>query len=379
MKKFREILGNFRKETKANGCLMCDLFNKFGNPILTMPDEFEKACDYILEHCNELVLDRHYKDSLFDLNNLTTTLSDALTIAGENPAKYLPSVWSKDTFIHTIFNQVHLGMCVIDSEIRERAEVGYILEQNKVEIGVSGYSEKLGKSLPNYITKFDDYIFVINPIKGYIERSAKRYAGELRKVDGKVYVSDIKIATEDNFGGLAYSNVLFEKQMYDAKLSEKEKAKAEGKNIKDTDWMTSALGTLRGSNKYIRCHTFICLMVYGYEQVRLAMTEANSCYTIDHINSKHSDNRIDNLALVSRKANNQKKGTDLKIFDYFLYFNDLPQIEVAKEEIVGNKVEIKTVSTVSENKVDYFTKTATQDDILALLRSKGLCPMRVML
>ena len=120
-------------------------------------------------------------------------------------------------------------------------------------------------------------------------------------------------------------------------------------------------------------------MVYGYEQVRLAMTEANSCYTIDHINSKHSDNRIDNLALVSRKANNQKKGTDLKIFDYFLYFNDLPQIEVAKEEIVGNKVVIKTVSTVSENKVDYFTKTATQDDILALLRSKGLCPMRVML
>ena len=168
MKKFREILGNFRKETKANGCLMCDLFNKFGNPILTMPDEFEKACDYILEHCNELVLDWRYKDKLFDLNNLTTTLSDALTIAGENPARYLPSVWSKDTFIHTIFNQVHLGMCIIDSEIRERAEVGYILEQNKVEIGVSGYSKKLGKDLPYYITKFDDYIFVINPIKGYI-------------------------------------------------------------------------------------------------------------------------------------------------------------------------------------------------------------------
>ena len=49
----------------------------------------------------------------------------------------------------------------------------------------------LGINFSNYITKFDDYIFVINPIKGYIERSAKRYAGELRKVDGKVYVSDM--------------------------------------------------------------------------------------------------------------------------------------------------------------------------------------------
>ena len=82
-------------------------------------------------------------------------------------------------------------------------------------------------------------------------------------------------------------------------------------------------------------------MVYGLEPMLPALMNSNSIFSVDHISGEHSDNRIENLRIVSNNDNNSKKGKtdfDSFIFDWGLFYLGLPQ---PKEEEQVQEVEEK--------------------------------------
>ena len=57
--------------------------------------------------------------------------------------------------------------------------------------------------------------------------------------------------------------------------------------------------------------------------------DSNSIFTIDHIDGTHNNNRISNLQLLTRKANDQKKFyPNAFYFNYFDYWEN--QVKQAK-------------------------------------------------
>ena len=336
-KKFIEVYHSFRRFFRDSCSAIFSLLCKHNKNQSLLPTSVEKVACGLMASARIGSDNIEYGDSYIGVNKALGVLDGALTIAGENPTRYLPTVW-KGSLEEDILTHTYWAVTCLHPMFRKRAEVGFILEKNKVTIGKSGYSEKLQRDLPFYMTIFGSRIFFIDPIRGIVYKSKEsRFSDEFgfTKRGSEVYYNGWKIAEETD-GGVDVK-IDFEVDMTDLKKSEKEELIAQGFDIKYTEWLTTHLGYLGDSNTYIRAHTFILLMVYGFSGgVCFTLMERNSVMTCDHQNAKHNDNRIDNLALVTRTANNKKKDTNLKIFDYGLYFMGLEQ----KEEKVLSAEEI---------------------------------------
>lgn len=266
----------------------------------------------------------------------------------------LPKVW-KGSYEGNLFEYSYLGLIFLKEEVRARFEKAYEVWRNSCSYG-ERVNERTGfKYGVWYFTSFDSYFFAINPMKGLVLRSMERAYKDISRLHiveqgDCVWVEDIK-------SGLRLASINKETLRInpthpmdevgsDLKKSEKEKRIAEGKKQKQTRWLSVNLGKYNGSNSYMRVHSLICLLVYGLEIMAPAIMEANSIFTVDHIDGVHDNNCLENLQLVSRKNNNNKKGSSLTIFDYFCYFNNLPQPKTNEEKISEEKSEKTTFSPI---------------------------------
>lgn len=368
-KRFIEVYHSFRKFFKDSCCAILSILYKHNKKQSLLPTYTENIAGNLMAAARIGNKEIEYGNGYINVNEALGLLDSGLTIAGENPDKYLPKVW-KGSVEEEILSNTYWALTCIDDMYRKRAEVGFILDRNKVEIGKSGYSEKLQRDLPFYMTIFDKRIFFIDPIRGIVYKSKENrfsdYIG-FSKRGSEVYYNGWKIAEEVK-GGVDVK-IDFEVDMKDLKKSEKEELWAQGFDIKNTEWLTTHLGYLGGSNTYIRSHTFILLMVYGFTGgVCYSLMERHSIMTCDHITpNSYSDNRIDNLALVTRTANNQKKDTNLKIFDYGMYFMGLEQPE-EKEKVVNrqlSKEEMRKETEEALAELELLHKNMTAEDYAA--------------
>lgn len=76
-------------------------------------------------------------------------------------------------------------------------------------------------------------------------------------------------------------------------------------------------------------------MVYGLECVKYTLMEGNSILTIDHWNGVHYDNKIDNLQILTRKANYDKeRGKAPYCYDFSdLWLVRVPRARARQEEL----------------------------------------------
>lgn len=367
-KTFSNIQWGFKKFFRNSCCAILSILYKHNKKQSLLPTYTENIAGNLMAAARIGNKDIEYGNGYINVNQALGLLDSGLTLAGENPDKYLPKVW-KGSVEEEILSNTYWALTCIDDMYRKRAEVGFILDRNKVEIGKSGYSEKLKRDLPFYMTIFGNRIFFIDPIRGIVYKSKENrfsdYIG-FSKRGSEVYYNGWKIAEEVK-GGVDVK-IDFDVDMKDLKKSEKEELWAQGFDIKNTEWLTTHLGYLGGSNTYIRSHTFIMLMVYGFTGgVCYSLMERHSIMTTDHQNSKHNDNRIDNLALVTRTANNQKKDTNLKIFDYGMYFMGLEQpeekVKVVNRQLSKEEMRKETEEALAE--LELLHKNMTAEDYAA--------------
>lgn len=232
----------------------------------------------------------------------------------------------KNDYFYNSLNYAFYALTILDKKIQDRYEVVYRLNQNKVAWGCAGYSEKLKCNLPFYFTYLDKILVCVDAIRGRIETiQFEEKIEEVKIENGFLYVNGeetIKMVKETY---LVFLKPLEERQR-DYRQAERAAKRAKGAKVKETNWETIYLGKLRGSNKNLKSHLVIALMVYGIEVVKYAVMEGHSWMTVDHINAEHNDNRVDNLALLTRKNNNSKGDSqdDTHYFDYFLYLSGCP-------------------------------------------------------
>lgn len=340
MDKFKEIREKY-KALFLEDCVCCGIERKYGNPDYTFPSDLFYMLSYTVDSARDFILK---KDDMICTGLYGVTVKDAMTTinqglgeAGEKPAEFLPKVW-EGSFEKELLDTAFWALTFMDEKVRHRARVAWYLDENKVAFGLSGYSEKYKMFISNYFTIFDDYVFYINPIQGKVYRSKDRVYDSpfLRKEGKKLYKGKTLIAEEDDYGVLTFYIEKQEKAK-DFKEKEKEKKRAAGKKVKNTEWLTTNLGHMFGHNCNIRSHTFIVLMVMGFDKCKFSCMENNSILSIDHTIPQHNCNKLDNLALTSRSKNNSKKAKIISIFDYFLYFMGMDQVEVQVEEVSEEK------------------------------------------
>ena len=243
--------------------------------------------------------------------------------SAEDAAKGLPDDWYGDYALPKIMDVGFYSMCILDDKIGKRFEVGYTLHQNRHTVGVAGYSEKLGRHLPYYVTYLHRKLVFIDPISGQIDTVgfSKGIESIEIKSDSVVVNGDVVVEVVD--GEVKWYKEVDEVQR-DFKEAEREVKRQSGKKVKETPWQTIALGPLVGEKtpRTIRAHSLVALMVFGISCMRWGLMECNSLMTVDHINAEHSCNKIDNLALLTRQNNDSKGSTqdDTYYFDYFTYF-----------------------------------------------------------
>lgn len=261
-----------------------------------------------------------------EINPAISRISSTLSFKSEAEVnKRLPSKYGiEDDIFFNKLNYSFFSLLFLDSKIEKRFEIGFILDKNKISAGIAGYSEKLGKELPFYFTYFDDKVLFINPIQGRVMSFSK----SKESIMGLTYNgSEVVVVGQENkkIARVSGSEVEFLEEVVaaesDMKSADRHMQREAGKKRKETPWQSVSLGKFKGSNAYMRAHTLITLMVYGIDTLKFALMEANSIMTVDHINAKHDDNRIDNLQLLTRNSNNSKgsKQDDTFYFDYFQY------------------------------------------------------------
>lgn len=340
MDKFKEIRENYKK-LFLDGCVYCGIERKYGFANSTFPSKLDDMLSFTMDSADSFILK---KDDMICTGLYGVTVKDAMTTinqglgeAGENPEEFLPKVW-KGSIEEELLDTTFWALTFMDEKVSHRARVAWYLDENKIEFGLSGYSEKYKKFISNYFTIFDDYVFFINPIEGTVYRSKERVYDSpvLKKEDSKLYKGGTLVAEED-IGGVLTLHIDFIDKAEDFKKSEKEKKRAAGKKVKNTEWLTTNLGKMFGHNCNIRTHTFIVLMVMGFDMCKFSCMENNSILSIDHTIPQHNCNKLDNLALTSRSKNNSKKAKIISIFDYFLYFMGMEQVEVQVEEVSEEK------------------------------------------
>jgi hypothetical protein len=166
----------------------------------------------------------------------------------------------------------------------------------------------------------------VDAIRGRIETiQFEEKIEEVKIENGILYVNGEEVIKMVKETYLVFLKPVEERQR-DFRKAERAAKRAKGSKVKETNWETIYLGKLRGSNKNLKSHLVVALMVYGIEVVKYAVMEGHSWMTVDHINAEHNDNRVDNLALLTRKNNNSKGDSqdDTYYFDYFLYLSGCP-------------------------------------------------------
>lgn len=241
-----------------------------------------------------------------------------------------------ESFFYNSLESIFFASVLGNDKIMGRFGVAYELWKNSVEIGRAGESKTLGRILPYYITYFGRRALLIDPIEGVVcDFDLKSVLGSFGKIeslikelkDGKYYVRIL--ADSGKWCNLAQASIFGEfdfEPLVDIKRNEKNKRRSnKGDNTK---WQTCNLDHIvDGHNRTIRVHNLVALMVYGLECVKYTLMEGNSILTVDHINGIHNDNRVDNLQLLTRKSNEDKReGKDYYYYDYFdLWVNRIPK------------------------------------------------------
>lgn len=317
-----------------------------------MQKSFDWATSIILDAAEEKVRKGSlgsYDDKWVDC--AISAMSDGMSFSSIDYAESkLPKTWD-ESYAETRFEYAFWGSILLREEIALRFEKAYEVWRNSCSWGEKTKIERTGLECATwYFTSFDSYFFAINPKEGLVLKSKNKLCNSINRLcildaDDVDYdkVVDIEsntmLAYIDKITGTLYSYMPMDTVGSDMKKSEKEKRIAEGKKQKRTCWLSVYLGNYKGSNSYMRVHTLICLLVYGLKVMGPAIIGSNSIFTIDHINNIHDDNRIENLQLVSRKSNSVKRASDLQLFDYFCYFNSLPQPKQCIKELVS-KLEV---------------------------------------
>ncbi len=251
-------------------------------------------------------------------------------------------------FFWVFLNLVYFAIVLLDDDVLCRFKMGITLKKNLLDVGLSGYFEKLHTILPNYLTFYSFNAFFIDPIKGDVKRlkiKNARNKGEILRIDKvkdngwNVY----RVIYKKGFSvDIARENEVFEFEWlndtelvdcaYDCKSGEEKAAKKKGEQFNNAGWLTVNVGqdTETGHYNYIRAHSLVCLCVYDWDVCKWGLF-TSSALSIDHINGKRADNRIENLQMLTRKQNAQKR-TDNEgfYFDYFDYFERI--VSVCKKE-----------------------------------------------
>jgi len=348
IKKFDILRGSYKEKfLETDGCVYCNMLRKYGVDKTTFPYSLEDVLSCTIDAAEGFIAKRYtgipYGLSEWSVKDVMTKINQGLGEAGENPAEFLPKVW-KGSIEEDMLTTAFWALTFMDEKLRHRARVAHYLDCGKVELGLSGYSEKLNQFLPCYFTEFDSYVFYIDPVEGTVYRSKERvYGGVCLEVkEHKLYKGKTLVAEEDIGGVLTFYTDFIDKAE-DNKKSEKEKKRAAGKQVKDTCWLMTNLGHMFGHNCNIKSHTFIALMVHGFDACKYAVMESNSILSLDHTIPQHNLNKISNLGLCSRSKNNSKKAKIISIFDYFLYFMGMDQVEVQVEEVSEEKDEKNSI------------------------------------
>ncbi len=266
--------------------------------------------------------------------------------------------FNRDSNFYKCMIESFFGLALVHEEVGRCFMRAYMLWQNSVAVGCAGYSKRLQKDIPYYFTFFNKKVLFINPIVGIVKwldvgvGTPEKLIIEKNKetVDVVLKFQNRKIQLcrwFENEKRLAIQRKA-KKGYSDRKAAERDKKNELGHKIKETAWQTTDLGEFKGSKYNIRTHSIICLMVYGIESMLLALMGSNSILSVDHISGKHSDNRIDNLMVVSNHSNNVKKGKENYygfMFDFGAFFLGLPQtkeIPITEESIEEIRTEIET-------------------------------------
>lgn len=330
--KFEEFIKNrdnaFRDSYLVANLEMLDGFiNDEYFPIATaslISGAVAKLGGYEEESIAEFMLDEAERDKKFNINKII----DFLSFKTEKEVHTtLPVQFRlKNDYFYNSLNYTFYALTILDKKIQERYEVVYRLHQNKVSWGCAGYSEKLKCNIPFFFTYLDKILVCVDAIRGRIETvNFEEKIEEVKIENGILYVNGEEVIKMVKKTYLVFLKPVEERQR-DYRQAERAAKRAKGSKVKETNWETIYLGKLRGSNKNLKSHLVVALMVYGIEVVKYAVMEGHSWMTVDHINAEHNDNRVDNLALLTRKNNNSKGDSqdDTYYFDYFLYLSGCP-------------------------------------------------------
>lgn len=350
-------------KTKSFDSFMVEIKAEFHNPFLVNNLKYLYSAPYIKDNkikniskflCGldviaeavkeELGIDNENRELKYHSKEMSK-ISDFLSFSSEaHASKYLlKTPYIEDDFFYNVMEYTFYAMVLLDAQVFRRFKTAYTLWQHSVEFGIAGYSEKFKKFYPYYLTYFGNKIFIVNPIKGEVKGFER--AGSLRekKITGLLTgtLEEKRVALAATSEGVYVP--LVEENLYgtikevqpthlaqsDRKRAERERKREKGLKVEETPWLTTALDSVEGSAYNIRTHSLIALMVYGLEVMKYGIMESNSIFTIDHIDGRHNNNKIENLQLLTRKSNDQKKNKPNSFyFDYFGYWEK--QVKQAK-------------------------------------------------
>lgn len=349
----RIIKGEFSKqhlvESLRNQCK-----DSFDVKLRGFDSEFEKSCiDLItLANIKTAIPNAEMPVNLEKIiKTRQSTIYSFLSFGSEQEAHqqlygvpYIENDWVFNLLEYTFF-----ALILLSEKLERSFFKSYEVWRNTMPIGFAGYSEKVGYC-SYYLTWFSNKVFLVDPVLGTVKvfedvRQTKKQTivglsvGRKKKEDGDscemgvVHFEDGSCKTvveTTTFGSIVELQPAKDSGL-DMKAAERRALREKGADVGETPWLTSFLGKYEGSNFYMRNHTLIALCVYGLEVMKYGVMEANSIFTIDHINGVHNDNSIDNLQLLTRKANNLKKSEpEGYYFDYFSYWRT--QIDARKRE-----------------------------------------------
>ncbi len=286
-------------------------------------------------------------------SRLLTPITEYLTIKSPSEVyrkQYLGYI--DDSFFYNALESSFYATVLGNDTIRGRFGVAWELWKNRLPIGNAGKSEKLNTDLPYFLTYYGRRMLLVNPIMGRVwSLDIKGTLGSFYRITGfdiraeggytfwSVKVEDEKSSIKGGHSGKWVDIIrkAFGEEhelLVPYKLNEHNKRRSnKGDN---TDWRTVDLDhTVDGHNRTIRVHNLVALLVYGLEAVKYTIMESNSILTIDHKNGVYNDNKVDNLQLLTRKCNEDKKnGKEYEYYDYFdLFMNRVPKARKLQDDL----------------------------------------------
>ena len=307
-------------------------------------EKFEVACLKLISMSQKAVKDWRYNpaDTQVQRESLVKDIYTSLSFRNIDEAqKFLYSTpYIKDDYVFNLLEYTYNSLLFTDPKVERRFRVCWELWQNAIAVGTAGYSEKIGWFLPYYITRHQNRIFLIDPIKGevkFFKRQGKLRNQKIKSISHGIETKDDGVKEEvvvafyeETYLPLVSINEYGQlKELcptgisgINRKKSEQEKLRAKGREITENYYLTTDLDMVDGSAYNIRTHSLIALMVWGLEIMKYGCMDFNSIFTLDHISGNTLDNRVDNLQLLTRTDNEAKqKNPDGWYFDYFNYWS----------------------------------------------------------